>query len=387
MNNISIGDIPTVEQPVWGRSVGLVQSQHRTFQQPFTTTSGVVIPAPWQIAYETYGTLNAAKSNAILICHALSGDAHAAGWHTAHDARPGWFEPFIGPGRAFDSERYFIICSNILGGCSGTTGPASPHPHDQHAWGSRFPVLTIEDMVRAQACLLDALGIEKLLAVAGGSLGGMQALQWAASFGERVRGIIALATTARSSAMTIALNAVGRQAILSDPDWRGGDYYEHAPPQAGLATARRIGHISYLSEQALASKFDRHWQQEAGPHWSHEPEFAVESYLHYQGKAFVNRFDANTYLVITRAMDYFDLGQSEADLAHVWRPGKAAFFVAAWNSDWLYPVHESQAIVRGAERADCKVQHHIFESDRGHDSFLLNDEQLTPALRDWLETL
>ncbi len=387
MSNVSIGDIPTVEHPGWGRSVGLVQAQSVTFEQPFITDSGAIIHAPWTLAYETYGQLNAEHSNAILICHALSGDAHAAGKHQLADTKYGWCEPFIGPGRAFDTERYFVICSNILGGCSGSTGPASLHPHTGTAWGSRFPVLTINDLVRAQALLLDRLGIKQLLAVAGGSLGGMQALQWARTYGERVRGVIALATTARSSALTIALNATGRQAITNDPHWHGGDYYTGTPPAAGLATARRIGHISYLSEAALAAKFDRQWQEYPGPRWSHSAEFAVESYLEYQGRAFVQRFDANTYLIITRAMDYFDLSAEAGGLQAAFAHTQAQFFVASWSSDWLYPPSEAVQIVAAAEAAGRPTVYYAFESDRGHDSFLLNDDQLTPPLTEWLEEL
>ena len=384
MTGAVIGDVPTVTQPAWGRSVGLVTPQVHVFTAPFVTQSGAVLPPPWQISYETYGTLNADRSNAILLCHALSGDAHAAGRHTAHDAKPGWSEPFIGPGRAFDTERYFVICSNILGGCAGSTGPASLDPQTGAPWGSRFPVLTIRDMVAAQALLLDALGIERLLAVAGGSVGGMQALEWASSFGERVRGIIALATTARSSAMTLALNAVGRQAIISDPNWRGGDYYGGPPPANGLATARQIGHISYLSPEALADKFDRRWQEPGGPHWSHAPEFAVESYLAHQGQRFVQRFDANSYLVITRAMDYFDLEQRPGGLEAAFARTAARFFVASWNSDWLYPPAESVQIAQAAQAAGRQVTYYPFESTRGHDAFLLEDEQMTPPLADWL---
>jgi homoserine O-acetyltransferase len=384
MTGAVIGDVPTVTQPAWGRSVGLVTPQVHVFTAPFVTQSGAVLPSPWHITYETYGTLNADRSNAILLCHALSGDAHAAGRHSPHDTKPGWSEPFIGPGRAVDTERYFVICSNIIGGCAGSTGPASLDPATGQPWGSRFPVLTIRDMVAAQALLLDALGIDRLLAVAGGSVGGMQALEWAASFGDRVRGIIALATTARSSAMTLALNAVGRQAIINDPNWRGGDYYGGPVPASGLATARQIGHISYLSAEALADKFDRRWQEPGGPHWSHAPEFAVESYLAHQGQRFVQRFDANSYLVITRAMDYFDLEQRPGGLAAAFAQTAARFFVASWSTDWLYPPVESVQIAQAAQAAGREVTYYPFESTRGHDAFLLEDEQMTPPLADWL---
>lgn len=387
MTGAIIGDVPTVLQPAWGHSIGLVTAHTHIFDTPFQTQSGAVIPAPWQITYEIYGTPNAARSNVILLCHALSGDAHAAGRHTPVDNKVGWSEPFIGPGRAFDTERYCVLCMNILGGCGGSTGPASIHPETGQPWGSCFPVLTIHDIVAAQVRLVDALGIEQLHAVAGGSLGGMQALEWAASWGNRVRGVVALATTARSSAMTLALNATGRQAITSDPNWCGGDYYTGPPPTAGLATARRIGHISYLSPQALAEKFDRRWQEATGPHWSHSAEFAVESYLDHQGRSFVNRFDANSYLVITRAMDYFDLSDRRGGLTAAFTHTAAQFFVASWNTDWLYPPAESEQIVAAAQAAGRHVTYYPFESTRGHDAFLLEDAQLTPPLTDWLTSL
>lgn len=382
-----LGDVPTVTAPAWGRSVGVVASQIHVFDTPLQTQSGAIIPAPWQISYEVYGSMNADKSNVILLCHALSGDAHAAGRYSHDDPKFGWCEPFIGSGRAFDTDKYCVICSNIIGGCGGSTGPSSINPATGKPWGSAFPVLTVGDMVAAQVRLCDALGIGQLLAVAGGSLGGMQALEWAANWGDRVRGVIALATTARSSAMTLALNAVGRQAIMSDPNWNNGDYYDGLPPAAGLATARRIGHISYLSETALHEKFDRRRQEAQAPRWGHEPEFAVESYLDYQGRSFVNRFDANSYLVITRALDYFDLSYPHGDLGRAFDRTNARFFVASWDSDWLYPPHESQAIVDAAHAAGRNVTYYPFHSTKGHDAFLLEDGQLTPPLVDWLATL
>ena len=387
MTGAILGDVPTVIQPAWGRSVGLVEPHVQVFNTPLITQSGAVLPAPWQITYETYGSLNADCSNAILLCHALSGDAHAAGRYTPHDAKAGWCEPFVGPGRAFDTDRYFVLCMNIIGGCGGSTGPASPHPADGVPWGSRFPILTIYDMVAAQVRLLDTLGIHQLLAVAGGSLGGMQALEWAASWGNRVRGVVVLATTARSSAMTLALNAVGRQAIINDPNWCGGDYYGGAIPAAGLATARQIGHISYLSAAALEDKFDRRTMEDSGSRWSHAPEFAVERYLEYQGRSFVQRFDANSYLVIMRALDYFDLSQHPSGLIGAFANTAARFFVASWSSDWLYPPTESATIAAAAAAAGRDVTHHAFASERGHDAFLLEDVQLTLPLADWLGSL
>ncbi|HEY1012205.1 MAG TPA: homoserine O-acetyltransferase [Herpetosiphonaceae bacterium] len=379
-----MGDVPTIDRPRWGRSVGLAERRAHTFAQPLPLASGATLPAPWTIAYEIYGTLNEDRSNAILLCHALSGDAHAAGRHSAQDPKPGWAEAFIGPGRAFDTDRYAVICSNIIGGCGGSTGPASINPATGRPFGSQFPVLTIGDLVTAQSRLLDVLGIERLLAVAGGSLGGMQALDWVARFPERVRGVVAMATTARSSAQTLALNAAGRLAITGDPDWRDGDYYDGKPPAAGLATARRIGHISYLSPAALEAKFDRDWIEQSGPRWSHAPEFAIESYLDYQGRSFVNRFDANSYLVITRAMDYFDLNDRAGGLVAAFRATRARFWVASWSTDWLYPPSESERIVQAAREAGRDCAYLPFASDRGHDAFLLEDEQITPALQAWL---
>lgn len=384
---MSIGDVPVVETATFGYTVGTVQTHQMTFYEPLRLESGAQLAAPWTLAYETYGELNAQRSNAILICHALSGDAHAAGVHNYNGRRPGWWEAFIGPGRAFDTNRYFVICSNVIGGCAGSTGPASLEPGRDQPYGSRFPVVTIGDMVAAQAQLLAALGIDELLAVAGGSMGGMQALQWAVSYPERVRGVLALATTARSSAMTIALNTIGRQAIMRDPHWCGGDYYDDPVPIDGLALARMVGHISYLSEFALAEKFDRRFQEHPEPQYTLAPEFAVESYLDYQGNAFVRRFDANSYLVITKAMDYFDLPGRYGSLRQAFAHTNARFLTLAFNSDWLYPPSEMQTLAAGLRAAARSVHALELQSTRGHDAFLLEDAQMYPLISEFLAEL
>src|SRR3954470_11643401 len=285
------------------------------------------------VAYETYGRLNADRSNAILVLHAFSGDAHAAGIHL-QSGQPGWWSSMVGPGRPFDTDRYFVICSNVLGGCQGSTGPSSSNPATGRPYAARFPVLTIGDMVRAQARLLDRLGIERLLAVAGGSMGGFQALEWATALPERVRGAILLATSARSSPQTLAWNAIGRRAIMSDPRWRGGDYYDGEPPTDGLAVARMIGHITYLSEPSLERKFGRAYQDGGGPAFTLEREFAIESYLEYQGASFNTRFDANSYLYITKAMDYWDLPARYGSLDAALARSQAAFLLLSFTSDW-----------------------------------------------------
>jgi len=384
---MSIGDVPVVETATFGRSVGTVRTQQIDFQEPLPLESGAQLAAPWTLAYETYGQLNSQRSNAILICHALSGDAHAAGRHAYNGRRPGWWDAFIGPGRAFDTDRYFVICSNVIGGCSGSTGPASPEPGRDQPYGSRFPVITIGDMVAAQARLLEALGIEQLLAVAGGSMGGMQALQWAVAYPERVRGVLALATTARSSAMTIALNTVGRQSIMRDPHWQGGDYYAGPRPRNGLAVARMVGHVSYLSEDALAEKFDRDLQWHPAPQYTIGPEFAVESYLDHQGDAFVQRFDANSYMVITKAMDYFDLPGRYGSLRQAFAPTRARFLALSFNSDWLYPTSELRTLAAGLRAAGRSVQQIELDSSKGHDAFLLEDAQMQPILTGFLDEL
>ncbi len=365
--------------------IGLVERRYATWLEPLVLESGAAL-GPITLAYETYGRLNVTRDNAILLLHALSGDAHAAGWYSG-DAKPGWWNSMVGPGRPFDTDRYFVICSNVLGGCQGSTGPSSINPATGKPYGARLPVLTIGDMVRAQARLIDRLGIEQLLAVAGGSMGGFQALEWTTALPERVRGAILLATSARSAPQTLAWNAIGRRAIMSDPRWRGGDYYDGEPPTDGLAVARMIGHITYLSEPSLERKFGREYQDGDGPAFTLEREFAIESYLDYQGASFNARFDANTYLYITKAMDYWDLPARYGSLDAALARSQAAFLLLSFTSDWLYPTAESVAIADALRRVGRPVEHVELPSSAGHDAFLVDDEAQAPLIEDFLEQL
>ena len=332
-----------------------------------------------EIAYRTYGSLNAARSNAILVCHALTGDQHVASTHPL-TGKPGWWTQMVGPGRPLDPTRHFIICANVIGGCMGTTGPSSINPATGLPWGLSFPVITIPDMVRAQVMLIDALGINTLFAVVGGSMGGMQALQWAADYPERVYSVVCLAAAARHSAQNIAFHELGRQAIMADPDWRGGDYSAHGlRPEKGLGVARMAAHITYLSEQALQRKFGRELQRD-GLSWGFDADFQVESYLRHQGAVFVDRFDANSYLYITRATDYFDMAAAHGGLlAEAFRKARdVRFCVLSFTSDWLYPTPESRAIVRALNAAGARASFLEIDSDKGHDAFLLDE----PVMRD-----
>jgi homoserine O-acetyltransferase len=338
-----------------------------------------------QIAYKTYGRLNADRSNAVLVCHALTMDQHVASPHPI-TGKPGWWLSMVGPGLPLDPTRHFIICSNIIGGCMGSTGPSSEDPATGKPYGLTFPVITIADMVRAQAMLVEALGIETLEAVIGGSVGGMQALQWAADFPERVFSAIVIASAARHSAQNIAFHEVGRQAIMADPDWRGGAYAEAGVrPEKGLAVARMAAHITYLSEAALQRKFGRELQRD-GLSWGFDADFQVESYLRHQGASFVDRFDANSYLYITRATDYFDLAAAHGGvLAEAFRRSRQVrFCVLSFSSDWLYPTTESQAIVRALNAAGCRASFVEVETDKGHDAFLLDEPAMEAALRGFL---
>jgi homoserine O-acetyltransferase len=366
--------------------VGLVERRYATWLEPLALDSGAAL-GPVTVAYETYGELNAARDNAILLLHALSGDAHAAGRHQPADPRPGWWDAMVGPGRPFDTDRYFVICSNVIGGCQGSTGPSSIDPATGRPYATRFPVLTIGDMVRAQAWLLDRLGIQQLLAVAGGSMGGFQALEWATAYPHRVRGAILLATSARSSPQTVAWNAIGRRAIISDPRWRGGDYYNGEPPVDGLAIARMIGHITYLSEPSLERKFGRAYQGADQPGYTLEPEFAIESYLDYQGAQFNARFDANSYLYITKAMDYWDLPARYGSLDAALSRSRADFLLLSFTSDWLYPTPESVAIADALRRLGRAVEHVELESTAGHDAFLVDSAKQAPIIEAFLESL
>jgi homoserine O-acetyltransferase len=339
----------------------------------------------FQIAYQTYGQLNAAKSNAILICHALTGDQHVANPHPV-TGKPGWWENMVGPGRLVDTNRYFVICSNILGGCMGSTGPASYKPGTTTPYGLDFPVITIADMVDAQARLIDHLGITDLFAVIGGSMGGMQVLEWAARYKDRVFCAMPIATAAWHSSQNIAFHEVGRQAVMADPDWCGGNYYaEDKIPKRGLAVARMAAHITYLSEEALQRKFGRSLQDRSSVTFSFSADFQIESYLRYQGSSFVDRFDANSYLYITRAMDYFDMKvEYGGHLAEAFRGTKTRFCVVSFTSDWLYPTRESRAIVHALNAVAANVSFVEIESDKGHDAFLLDEPDFFNTVRGFL---
>ncbi|MDB5493070.1 MAG: homoserine O-acetyltransferase [Phenylobacterium sp.] len=349
--------------------------------QALRLESGATL-APLEIAYKTYGALDAAKSNAVLVCHALTGDQHLASTHPM-TGKPGWWDRFVGPGKPLDTDRYFVICSNVIGGCMGSTGPASTNPQTGEPYGLAFPVITIGDMVRAQAMLIDALGIDTLFAVIGGSMGGMQVLQWAADYPEKVFSAICIAAAPRHSAQNIAFHEVGRQAIMADPDWRGGAYeLAGVRPEKGLAVARMAAHITYLSEAALQRKFGRELQRD-GLSWGFDADFQVESYLRHQGASFVDRFDANSYLYITRALDYFDLaGQHGGVLAQAFQKArKVRFCVLSFSSDWLYPTPESRDIVRALNAAGARASFVEIETDKGHDAFFLDEPQLDATLK------
>jgi homoserine O-acetyltransferase len=353
--------------------------------QPVKIDAGVEL-SPLSIAYQTYGTLNAAKSNAILICHALTGDQHVANTHPI-TGKPGWWQTMVGPGKPIDTNRYFVIATNVVGGCMGTTGPASTNPATGHAYGLDLPLVTIRDMVRAQAMLLDHLGIQTLFSVVGGSMGGMQALQWAASYPERVFSVMPIAAAARHSSQNIAFHEVGRQAIMADPEWHNGRYLDEGTnPNKGLAVARMAAHITYLSEKALQRKFGRNYQDREAPTFSFDADFQIENYLRYQGASFVDRFDANSYLYVTRACDYFDLaGDYGGSLAAAFKGTKTRFCVVSFTSDWLYPTADSRAIVHALNAAAASVSFVEIQTDRGHDAFLLDVPEFFATTRGFLE--
>ena len=349
---------------------------HFGADEPLPLDAGVAL-SPFQVAYQTYGELNADKSNAVLVCHALTGDQHVANVHPV-TGKPGWWSLMVGPGRPIDTDRYFVICANVLGGCMGTTGPASLDPKSGQAYGLDLPVITIRDMVRAQAMLIDRLGIEQLLCVLGGSMGGMQVLQWAASFSERVFAAVPIACAARHSSQNIAFHEVGRQAVMADPDWCGGKYVEAGrSPRKGLAVARMAAHITYMSDEALHRKFGRQLQDRTKLAFGFDADFQVESYLRHQGMTFVDRFDANSYLYMTRAMDYFDLAEDYGGvLANAFRGTKTRFCVVSFTSDWLFPTPENRTIVHALNAAAANVSFVEIETDGGHDAFLLDEPEV-----------
>ena len=379
------------------KSVGIVQTQYvKLFEPPLMLTleSGFQL-GPINVAYETYGELTSERDNAIFVCHALTGDAHVAGKHSADSRKSGWWDGLVGPGKALDTTKYFVICANVLGGCQGTTGPSCPNPETGQPYGLRFPFITVGDIVEVHVALVKQLGIEKLLSVVGGSLGGMQVLDWVARYPDMTRSAICLASAAKLSAQGIAFNAVGRRAITTDPQFQNGDYYGTDPskygdvgPRAGLALARMVAHITYLSEASIERKFGRdlqHGEQFAYDLQS-ETEFKIESYLHYQGKRFIERFDANSYLYLTRAMDYFDLTQRFGSLREALGRTDARFLITSYHTDWLFPSSQSREIVSALLETHRHVTYLELESVFGHDSFLLEIKQLeelvTPLLRE-----
>jgi len=370
-------------------SVGLAQTQFITFAEPpgeMVLECGQKL-GPVTLAYETYGTLAPRRDNAVLVLHALSGDAHVAGYHSPGDRKPGWWDLFIGPGKAIDTTKYFVVCSNIIGGCKGSTGPSSVNAATGRPYGMAFPMVTISDMVRAQAVLADRLGIARWLSMTGGSMGGFQVLEWVVRYPERVASAMPIATTARLSAQGIAFDEVGRQAIMADPNWRGGDYYGREAPRAGLAIARMIGHITYLSDEQMHTKFGRRLQDRDRFGYDFKTEFEVESYLRYQGDSFVRRFDANSYLYITKSMDYFDLAAGRGSLVEVFQRVRAEFLVLSISSDWLFPTYQSKEIVRALKANGIPTTFLELQSPYGHDAFFLPNPQMSATIAGFLENV
>ena len=370
-----------------GQSVGAVSSQRAHFNEPLTLRSGGILPA-YELVYETYGTLNAAKSNAILVCHALSGHHHVAGHYADAPNNIGWWDNIIGPGRPLDTDRYFIVGLNNLGGCHGSTGPSSLNPATGKPWGAAFPIVAVNDWVHAQARLADRLGIERWAAVIGGSLGGMQALQWTLTYPDRVAHALVIASAPKLTAQNIAFNDVARQAILTDPDFHGGDYYAHgAVPRRGLRLARMLGHITYLSDDGMGAKFGR--MLKSGEYrYGYDVEFEIESYLRYQGDKFSDYFDANTYLLMTKALDYFDPAQAFAgNLAAALGQAKAQFLVASFTTDWRFSPARSKEIVKALIDAKRRVSYAEIESTHGHDAFLMTDAPYVRLMRAYLNNV
>ena len=371
-------------------SIGFVETQNVTlFEAPheLCLESGVRF-GPIDVAYETYGTLSPEKDNAIFVCHALTGDAHVAGWHAGKERKPGWWNDFIGPGKGLDTDKYFVICANVLSGCKGTTGPSSIDPKTGKPYGSEFPFITVGDIVKVHSALVEHLGITKLLAVIGGSLGGMQVLEWAARFPDQMAAVVCLAAAAKLSAQGIAFNVVGRRAIFTDPKFNKGEYYDDPEgPRFGLALARMVAHITYLSDVSIEDKFGRRLQN--SNHFKYdldqETEFQVGSYLHYQGKRFVERFDANSYVCLTHAMDYFDLAEQHGSIRKALENCGASFLLASYTSDWLFTTTQSLQIVSELVKGKRNVSFVELTSSKGHDAFLLEIEPLEQLVRPLLE--
>jgi len=368
-------------------SVGVVAPQTAHFADPLILKSGAVLPA-YDLVYETYGTLNADKSNAVLVCHALSGTHHVAGKYSEDDKYPGWWDNMIGPGKPLDTNRFFVIGVNNLGGCHGSSGPASINPASGKPWGSAFPVVTVEDWVEAQARLADTLGIKSFAAVVGGSLGGMQALQWTLTFPERIRNALVIASAPNLTAQNMAFNEVARQAIITDPEFHGGDFYQHGVvPRRGLRIARMLGHITYLSDDAMGAKFGRKLKHD-GVQYSFDVEFEMESYLRYQGDKFAGEFDANTYLRMTRALDYYDpAAEYDGDLSLALSKAKADFLVVSFTSDWRFSTARSREIVKALLDNELSVTYAELTAAHGHDAFLMPDRHYHDIVRAYLENI
>ncbi|MBI5889733.1 MAG: homoserine O-acetyltransferase [Nitrosomonadales bacterium] len=369
------------------QSVGIVSAQHATFDQPLVFKSGAVLPR-YDLVYETYGTLNADKSNAILICHALSGHHHVAGYYAGDESNVGWWDNMVGPGKPIDTDKFFVVGLNNLGGCHGSTGPSSLDPLTGKPYGASFPVVTVEDWVASQARLADLLGIVQFAAVLGGSLGGMQAMQWALSYPERVRHVLAIASAPHLTAQNIAFNDVARSAILTDPDFHNGDFYLHGVvPTRGLRLARMLGHITYLSDDAMADKFGRELRT-GKLNFNYDIEFQIESYLRYQGDKFAAYFDANTYLLMTKALDYFDPARDlDGNLNRAFAAARAKFLVVSFTTDWRFSPQRSREIVHALLHNKRDVSYAEITSAHGHDSFLMDDEQYFAVMRNYLDSV
>ncbi len=374
-----------------GATVGIVEKEYFTFTDqadPLTLESGATL-ATVTLAYETCGTLNSDQSNVILILHALTGDSHMAGYYKAGDPKPGWWDIMVGPGKGIDTDKYFVICSNILGSCMGSTGPSSTNPDTGSPYGTDFPMITVGDMVRTQKALLDHLGIKRLLSVIGGSVGGMQLLEWTVRYPDMVASAIPLATTCRHSALAIAFNEVARQSIMTDPNWNKGNYYDGKKPDMGLAIARMIGHITYLSDESMRTKFGRKLQNRSALKFEFGAEFQVESYLQYQGNKFIERFDANSFLYITKAADYFDLAREygKGSLVNAFSRAKSKFLVVSYTSDWLYPTYQSKEMVKAMKKNNLDVSFCEIDAQWGHDAFLLPDPRTDNLISGFLRSV
>jgi homoserine O-acetyltransferase len=375
-------DTKTVSPNV--KNIGIVDTQFSTFAAPpheMILENGDRL-GPITLAYETYGRLNAEKTNAVLLVHALTGDAHVAGYHKG-DKSAGWWDDMVGPGKAFDTEKYYVVCSNVLGGCKGSTGPSSINATTGKPYGLDFPVISIGDMVNAQVKLVEHLGIHRLLAVAGGSMGGMQVLEWMFSHPDRIKSAIPISTAMRHSPQQIAFNEVGRQAIMADPKWNAGSYYESTPPNRGLAVARMVGHITYMSDKSMEEKFGRKFKDDRKP-FKFTADFEVEGYLQYRGKTFTGRFDANSYLYITKAMDFYDASRGKKP-QELLAGSDIKTLVIAFKSDWLYPAYQTKDIVRACKLAGLDTTYCEIESNYGHDAFLLEVEEETHLVKYFLE--